>query len=344
MRTYRVLVSGVGSVGERHIRNLLALGYHDIAVHRSRALPFRTLDRDLTTFRDLEQALAEWRPEVVFVTGPTMTHLASATVAAQAGCHLFVEKPLTHSLHGIATLKAALRQTGKSLMVGYMLRFHPLLMQLKAWLDEGLIGQPLYWRSSWGEYLPDWHPWEDYRESYVARRDMGGGPALTLSHDLDLALWLFGEFAEAYALRMPESPLHLDFAPGLDFLLRHASGVASSVHLDLYQRPPQRVYELVGSRGRAAIDYQAGRLSLYSYPDNDHVSDFGDAESEPQQVLLPTGWDRNEMFLSELRYFFACLDQGVAPHPGLAEGAASAALAERLGDGGTWSATAGAAE
>jgi predicted dehydrogenase len=223
-RQWRILVSGVGSAGERHIRNLMALGQGEIAVHRSRGLPFRTLEREFPSFSDLGRALAEWRPEVVLVTGPTSTHLPVATAAAEAGCHLFVEKPLAHTTEGLERLEQALASHRRSLMVGYMLRFHPLLRQVKEWLEDGTLGRPLHWRSTWGEYLPDWHPWEDYREGYAARRELGGGPALTFSHDIDLALWLFGPVEQGRSMTMPASPLQMDVPAGVDLLLRTRAG------------------------------------------------------------------------------------------------------------------------
>jgi predicted dehydrogenase len=336
-KAWRILVSGVGSVGERHIRNLVALGQDQIAVHRTRALPYRTLERELPTYHHLEQALADWRPEIVLVTGPTAMHLDIAAAAAEAGCHVFVEKPLAHQLDGVGRLEEALARSGRSLMVGYMLRFHPLLKRIKDWLDQGLLGKPLHWRSTWGEYLPDWHPWEDYRHGYAARRDLGGGPALTFSHDLDLVLWLFGDVHDGYALPMPESPLKMDYPPGLDILLRHVSGVSANLHLDFYQRPPQRTYEIVGTRGRVLMDYYSGRMTRYAYPDDDAVTPHDISPAVPAEVIeAPPGWDRNDMFIEELRYFLDCLEDGRAPQPGLAEGVAATRLAQALGDGGTW--------
>jgi predicted dehydrogenase len=334
---WRILVSGVGSVGERHIRNLVSLGQTEIAVHRTRALPYRTLDREFPAYDSLQKALADWRPEIVLVTGPTALHLEVAIAAAQAGCHVFVEKPLSHSIDGIERLEQALAKTGRSLMVGYMLRFHPLLRRLKDWLGGGVLGRPLHWRSTWGEYLPDWHPWEDYRQGYAARRDLGGGPALTFSHDLDLALWLFGDCEQGYALPMPPSPLRMDYPPGLDILLRHGSGVSANLHLDFYQRPPQRTYEVVGTRGRVVLDYYAGRMTRYAYPDDDAVTQPELAPAVPAEIVeVPTGWDRNDMFVEEMHHFLECMEQGRAPEPGLAAGVAATRLADALGNGEIW--------
>jgi predicted dehydrogenase len=333
-RHWRILVSGVGTAGERHIRNLLALGQNEIAVHRSRGHPYRTLERAFETYADLGRALAEWRPEVVLVTGATSLHLTVATEAAEAGCHVFVEKPLANTTEGLDRLEQALARHDRLLMVGYMLRFHPLLRQVKAWLADGTLGQPLHWRSTWGEYLPDWHPWEDYRMSYAARRELGGGPALTFSHDIDLALWLFGPVERGSSMTIPASPLRMDVPPGVDLLLKHHGGVVANLHLDFYQRPPQRAYEIIATKGRAVLDYYAGSLTRHAYPEDDAVTPQGLDVAAPTEVAyLPPGWDRNDMFVAELCYFLECLERGKAPEPGLIGGIAATRLAQALGDG-----------
>jgi predicted dehydrogenase len=336
-RRWRILVSGVGSVGERHIRNLLTLGQDQIAVHRTRALPFRTLDRTFPAYNDLDSALSGFRPDIVFVTGPTATHLQVATVAAEANCHVFVEKPLADSLDDLEALRTALARNGRLLMVGYMLRFHPLVLRLKSWLEQGTFGRPLHWRSTWAEYLPDFHPWEDYRQGYAARRDLGGGPAHTFSHDIDLALWLFGPVERAWSVAMPPTPLRIDVPAGVDLLLQHRNRAVANLHLDFYQRPPQRSYEIVGSHGRAMLDYHAGRLTRHEYRGDDSVTPAGCEIADPTEVVdIPQGWDRNDLFLDEVRYFVDCIGTGRSPVPGLDEGVACAVLAAALATGGQY--------
>ena len=85
-------------------------------------------------------------------------------------------------------------ERGKSrVVVGFQFRYHPGLIKIRELLNNGSLGRPVSLRSHWGEYLPDWHPWEDYRLSYSARADLGGGVALTLSHPLDYLRWLMGD-------------------------------------------------------------------------------------------------------------------------------------------------------
>ena len=89
--------------------------------------------------------------------------------------------------------KQAIEQNHSQVLVGFQFRFHPGLQQVKKLLDEGAIGKPISAHAHWGEYLPDWHPWEDYKQGYAARPELGGGVVLTLSHPLDYLRWLLGE-------------------------------------------------------------------------------------------------------------------------------------------------------
>lgn len=327
----KFLVCGVGSVGERHIRNLLTLGERDIAVFRSRNLSFRTLDADLPAYTDLGRALAEFRPDAALITNPTSLHLPVALECARGGCHLLIEKPVSHLPAGLDTLQAELDRVGRVAMVGYMLRFHPLFRQVRRWLDagdHGPLGRVVFLRSSWGEHLPDWHPWEDYRTSYAAREELGGGPALTLSHELDLVVWMLGAPDRVLAMANRASPLETSCEHAADFLLGFPSGATANVHLDYFQRPPHRSWELVGTRGRVSIDYYAGRAQLWRGPIGEIPPASGPVQPAAEIINVPAGFDRNQMFLDELRHFLDCIRNGHRPEPGLAAAAESVRVAQ----------------
>jgi len=187
----KFLIAGLGSVGRRHLRNLLSLGEKDILLFRTLQSTFPDDElAGLPVETNLNAALAK-QPDAVIIANPTALHLQVAIPAANAGCHLLLEKPISHSMEGVDLLESALKQGGGNVLVGFQFRFHPGLIQAKRWLDDGQIGRPLSFRAVYGEYLPSMHPWEDYRQSYSARQDLGGGVLLTLCHPLDYARWLW---------------------------------------------------------------------------------------------------------------------------------------------------------
>ncbi len=288
----RFLIAGLGSIGRRHLRNLLALGHRDIILYRTfrSTLPDEELAGFPTVTR-LEDGLA-MKPDAVIVANPTALHMEVAVPAAEAGCALLLEKPVAHSLEAAQPLVEAVRKTRVPVLVGFQFRFHPTLRQVRRWLEEGRIGRPLYFRAHWGEYLPEWHPWEDYRRSYAARADLGGGVIRTLSHPLDYARFLMGEGHIVAALATHVSPLELQGVEDLgEILIRFVSGAVGSVHVDYFQRPPAHRVEIIGTRGTLRWDYYTGEAELLP------------AEGEPQRASLPPGWERNHMFLEEMRHF-----------------------------------------
>jgi predicted dehydrogenase len=237
--------------------------------------------------------------------------------AAKAGAHLFIEKPLSHSTDSVAALERVAGEKGCQVMVGYMTRFHPLLAVIRKKISDGQIGRLVHIRSQWGEYVPDWHPWEEYRETYATRRAMGGGPALTLSHEIDMALWFLGDASTVpktvRGLSNTNSDLDIDTEHGIDILIGGADGTTVSLHLDYYQRPPARTTEFVGTRGRIEFDYYSSRVEI-----------FGAEKPEPVEVIdISDSFERNNMFISEIEHFFECIATGVTPVPGLAEGKAA---------------------
>jgi len=305
----KFLIAGFGSIGRRHLRNLRTLGEQDILLYRTNQ---STLPDDeiagLVVETDLHAAL-EHRPDVVIVANPTALHLTVAIPAAEAGCHLFLEKPVSHSLDGIGALQNALKNTGKSALVGFQFRFHPGLRQIAAWINQGTIGRTLSARAHWGEYLPAWHPWEDYRASYAARADLGGGVALTLCHPFDYLRWLLGEVVDVdgYCARVSDLDLQVEDLVEAD--LRFASGARASVHLDYFQRPGAHTLQINGTQGTIRWDNADGAAHLYRAVDE-----------QWEHFTPPPEFERNILFLEQTRHLIDIVQGKAQPACTLLDG------------------------
>ncbi len=312
----KFLIAGFGSIGRRHFRNLLALGEQDILFYRSgrSTLPDDEL-RGCTVEYDLAAALAH-RPDAVIVANPTALHLDVAIPSAQAGCHLFLEKPVSHSLERVDELLAAVQRSGSKVFVGFQYRFHPGLRQVRSLLEQGEIGRPLSMRVHWGEYLPGWHPWEDYRQGYSARADLGGGVTLTLCHPLDYLRWLLGEVTALWAFTGKLGDLDLDVEDTAEIGLRFACGALGSVHLDYNQRPPAHWLEIAGSAGAIHWDNADGNVRLYR-----------PASGEWQTIPAPPDFERNVLFLDQMRHFVQVAQGNAAPLCSLEDGLQALKLA-----------------
>ena len=296
-------------MGRRHLANLRSLGYTSIGAVRVRGLPVPEAAL-ITTYTNLADALAD-RPDAVFVTNPTSGHLPVALAAAEHGCHLFIEKPLSHTREGVDRLLARVSQRRLVGMIGYQWRFHPALRQMKELIDTGAIGRVIAARLEYGEYLPDWHPWEDYRTGYSARRELGGGPILTLSHTLDLAYWLLGQPARVFCAGGRVSSLEIETEDIAEIVLEYASGPVVSVHVDYVRRAARRAVEVIGESGVLRWDDEGNQLQVFS-------ADQQCWRVEP----APVPWTRNDLFLAELRHFLECIEHGRTPEVDLRQGAA----------------------
>ena len=249
---------GLGSIGRRHARNAVSLGAEVAALRTGRAHPgVPALDVAVTELSDVDAAVA-MHPTLAIIANPTHLHCEYATAFAAGGVPVLIEKPLSHTLDGLGALEAALESAAVRGFVGYMMRFDPGIAALKRLIDAGEIGPVRTASVEWSTYLPAWHPWEDYKESYAARADMGGGVVLTCSHEIDLALYLFGECERVVAMGGRKTSLDIAAEDCVSALMAHANGTTTQLNLSYAHRPGHRAIRAIGEDGAAEWDFFAG--------------------------------------------------------------------------------------
>lgn len=283
-------VIGAGSIGERCIRNLWHLGYRNILVFRQRNLPFRDIgEAEVKVLIDWPELLAN-KPFAAFVCSPTHLHLTQTIELIRHGVHTLVEKPLSHSFEGMDELENLLAQGKALLWVGYMMRQHPILKKLKQIIENKSFGNLLSMQSKWAEYLPDWHPWEDYRQSYASRKEMGGGVALTLSHDIDMVNWLSGSLVSRSAIfKNHRSKLEVDAESGAEVILEYENGITASLHLNYYEKSKERFLKLVFDDASFSVDFFETSLTTKA-----------EGKTETSQF---SAFERNQLFIHQLEEF-----------------------------------------
>jgi predicted dehydrogenase len=245
------------------------------------------------------------------VCTPSSQHVEIAQRAATAGCHLFIEKPVSHNLDGVERLRKTVASKDLMVLVGCQWRYHPCVRWLRELIQAKTLGRLVRAEIDYGEYFPDWHPYEDYRVSYAARAELGGGVVLTQIHDYDLAWWLFGPFRKATASGGRVSTLDIDVE---DTVLARLDG--GSVPVDIRQsfvsRPPRRVITVTGEHGSVTVDLLGARATT-------------DSSLVPPVAFAD--YRRNQMFMDEARHFQACLAGTDIPAVPLDEGIAALRLA-----------------
>lgn len=293
----KALVVGCGSIGRRHLRNLAQLGVDEIAVVEPRLETTTDLGPLAARYASWEEGLS-WQPEVVLITSPTEFHLPQAVEAARQGCHLFIEKPLSHSLEGLESLEQILAERRLVSLVGCNMRFHHGPATVKRLLGENAVGAVVAARLKTGSYLPKWRPQTDYRQSYSASQ-VSGGVILDCIHEIDLACWLFGGAELKAAVLRPATTIGLPTDGLAELLLSHRSGVLSSVHLNYIQRDYRRGCEVIGSEGTIHWDFQERRVWINR-----------DVDSTDAVYAQPEAWELNRMYVDELEHFLQCVKEG----------------------------------
>jgi len=296
----QILIVGCGSIGERHMRNLRTLGVADIGVVDPLTARVDEAVRKLGArrHRQLGEGLAS-KPDAVLVCTPPHAHTSVARQAISAGCHVFIEKPLANMLEGIDELLAEAACRGRIIYVGYNLRFHAGLRRLKQRLDEAVIGRTMNIRAEFGQYLPDWRPTQDYRQTYTAHVAMGGGIILDASHELDYVRWLCGEIESVSCAAGKLSGLEMDTEDMAEITLRIKGNLIAQVHLDCLQRDYVRTCKVVGEKGTLIWDLKQG------------VRHYDAATARWQdEPIVP---DLNDMYVKEMEHFLSCVRGEASP-------------------------------
>ncbi|HKV79244.1 MAG TPA: Gfo/Idh/MocA family oxidoreductase [Candidatus Sulfotelmatobacter sp.] len=302
-RDYKWLVLGCGSIGRRHIRNLLALGANRVVAFDPRNDRREEVRSQcaVQVFEYIEQVWQE-HPQVAIIATPTSLHLPLALQAARRGCHLFIEKPVADSLAGLDQLFDEVRRSGLITLVGCNMRFHPGIAQTRRLIEEGAAGKVTSVLAQVGQYLPNWHPGEDYRQTYSARKSQGGGIVLDAIHEIDYVRWFLGEVKLVAAFCGKLSRIEVDVEDTAAILMRTHSGAIAEVHLDYVQRVYSRTCQVIGEEGSIFWDFRTEEVRWYS------------AVTDKWQVFPnPPGWRANQMYLDELRHFMACLEGRETP-------------------------------
>jgi predicted dehydrogenase len=300
-REKSVLVVGAGSIGRRHLENLTKLGLSRLAAcdpHPER-LEYVTSHFHAQGFPTLEEALQEFRPNIVLICTPPVHHVAQAMLAVQAGAHVFIEKPLSDRMDGIQELQQEAIRRGATLQVGYNLRFHPAIQKLKQLIEENAVGKILWAQVECGSYLPDWRPWQDYRKSYTARRELGGGILLDGSHEIDYIIWFFGAPSDVVCMAGRVSTLEVNVEDCATILLQFPTGMRADVHLDFIQRSYSRACTLIGENGKLQWDFLGNAIEIVR-------------PGIPVETLK-FDCDVNAMYLSELQNFLECAESRSHP-------------------------------
>jgi predicted dehydrogenase len=297
----KVLILGLGSIGRRHARCFKTVGADIVAGFDPDAERRSQFVQEIggTAFATETESLA-WNPDVVVVASPNAFHIRQARLAAAAGKAMLIEKPLGTDLAEARELGAAIDAAGIYAHVGSNWKFHPAFKTMKTWIAQKRLGVITGVQVLAGQWLPDWHPWEDYRRMYAARADLGGG-AIFDTHELDYLSWLVGPVCEFCGFKARSGALDINTEDIAACVLRFSNGALGVLLTDYIQRVPCRRYHVSGSEGTLEWDHVDDHVVL-------HLP--GKRDVERVDVHLT---DINDMYVSQARRVLDDLHHGGKP-------------------------------
>lgn len=301
----RILIVGLGSIGKRHLR--LAREFFpraDIRVLRHKESA-STPEYSNGCFSDMDQAV-EFAPHIAVIANPAPFHVASAQRLAASGTHLLVEKPIAACVDGVARLLDSVWERGTILLTGYNLRFLPSLQKFRDLLVVKEIGKVWSVRCEIGQYLPSWRPDTDYRQNVSARRELGGGALLELSHEIDYLRWIFGEVDHVNATISQQSTLEIDVEDTVHLILGFAPAedghrLIATLNMDIIRHDTTRICTAIGENGSLRWNGLTGVVEKF------------EVGAKEWRELFRHQHQRDDSYLAEWRHFLLCVKEQKAP-------------------------------
>ena len=297
------LIIGSGSIGQRHIKNLRKIGIDNIVALRSKKGHFKKLPEALKVVEvdNWEEAIAS-SPDVAIISNPSSLHIETARKIVDHVKGVFIEKPLSDSTNECQQLIDILNEKKVVSFIGHNMMFHPIVENIIKFYNENDIGEVVNIQCQVGQWLPDWHPYENYKNAYYARKDLGGGVALTLIHEIHLALELAGLPVSVVGEVSKYNKLDLEVDVCSDLMIKHKTGAVSQIHLDYIQQPSHRSGLITFEMGWLSYDFTRIELIGQKKGDDAHV------------VWSDKNYDYNKAYIDQMIEFVCFVEEGRLKH------------------------------
>ena len=294
-----VLIVGYGSIGKRHLENFLQFKDIRLTVYTKRNDLQLLKKKGIKVSNSLTECLKE-NPDVGVITNETSLHIPIAIKLAKEGLDLFLEKPLSNSLKDVEKLRAIVKKKKLITQIGCNLRFHPCIKKIKSLIEHQKIGRIISAQVQNYSYLPDSHRWEDYRKSYAARKDLGGGVILTNAiHEIDYLYWFFQEVENVISISGKFSDLDIKAEDYVSGLLKFKNKIIGELHMDYFQRPDFRSCKIRGTKGEIYWNSDDNCVNIYNINKKKWETKFDNGFSH--------NLDTYSSYVEELKHFLKCV-------------------------------------
>jgi predicted dehydrogenase len=299
------LVIGLGSMGQRRVRNLIALGCDNIA-----GLDVRGDRREhsnnkynIATFDSLENAVSCFNPDVFIISTPPEFHMEYAHFAFDRKIHCFLEGSVVEA-DKILELSEKIEGTDVVIVPSCTMRFYPGPIKVKELVEQGVIGKPLNYNYQTGQYLPDWHPWEKIEEFYVSNPETGGCREI-VPFELTWLNDIFGNPEPLACVKKKLTDMNAQIDDIYHCLLSYPKGVIGNLTVEVISRPKAtREFRLIGTDGEVVFDGEANIVKYINSSMRDwKVIAFNKGTIEDQYI------NPEEPYIEEIRSFLDAVDR-----------------------------------
>ncbi len=310
----KILIVGAGSIGRRHIKNLLKIGCTNLVICDSNQDLLARVGIEFQVKTQTNYTKNQF--DVAFICTPHTSHVPIAARLAQKKVHLFIEKPVSSSKLGLTKLSKIVLKNKLNVMVACNYRYHPGLLLLKKQLLRADT-KVYFAHADFGFYLPFWHPESNYKVEYSAQKKLGGGVVLDRIHEIDYIYWLFGKPEKIKAFCEKSSDLEIDTEDNANAIFEYKNGLLVSLHLDYLQKKYHCSLKVVTNKGTFIWSFHENKLFL-----------VGDKET--LVLWQDKNYDWNSMYIAEVRDYLKSVVSGKTSPCDLTQGISALEIALKI--------------
>ena len=297
----KFLIVGLGSMGKRRIRNLRAISAGEIIGFEIQEQRRAEVEKEygIKAYAGFDEGLAQ-KPDAVIISTPPNLHMQYALEAARRGLHFFMEASVVLD-KDMDKLISLCKDKPLVAAPSATMRFHPSIQVMKRLVDEGAIGKVLAFNYHSGQYLPDWHPWEDYRKYYVARHETGGCREI-VPFELSWITWLMGPVRNISCILGKLTKLEIDIDDIYQLLLQFENGAIASMQVDVISRVAYRYFKMVSEEGVIVWDWNRKTVSLYTASSKEW-KEYPQSSGKVVEGYVM----EDDMYVSEMQHFVGAI-------------------------------------
>ena len=333
-----ILIIGLGSIGQRHLRNIKIIQPNSqIYALRKKYITPLLNNKNQVIKGDIQEKYSlkylknldeinkkKIEIDCAFVCSPSSKHVSQLIWLLKNNINCFIEKPLGSSLKGIANLELLLKKKKKIItMMGFQLRFNPIIQYLENIIKRSSpIGRIYSAHVHHGEHIADFHPYEDYKTSYAAKKILGGGVILTQIHEIDYLLHLFSDYEiikmNSISSKLSDLKINVEDVFSSNFLLKNNKKmILCTLNLNFFERPKKRRIFLIGKYGSIEVCLNTQKIIILK---------------NKKKIEKKFNFVKNDIFIKELKFFLSKVktNQKISKNMNLYNGIKTLRLALKL--------------